>query len=86
MNKWKSLSTGLESKEQLKAHRTHKWKGLLLQNNLDLFRAKWWTPTEEALELTLWDEANVDYETRKTDLKTKIKALKAADKKKYFDV
>uniref|UniRef100_A0A6M3K0Y5 Uncharacterized protein n=1 Tax=viral metagenome TaxID=1070528 RepID=A0A6M3K0Y5_9ZZZZ len=84
MNKWISQSTGLESKEQLKSHRNDRWRGLLLKNNLDLLRALWWTPTEQALELTLWNEADVEYEQRKVKLKADIDRLKQADKEKYL--
>ena len=84
MDKWLSSSTGLESKEQLKSHRNDRWKGLLFQNNLDLLRALWWTPTEQALELTLWDEADIEYEDRKKALKAQIDKLKTADKEKYL--
>ena len=84
MDKWISQSTGLESKEQLKSHRNDRWRGLLLKNNLDLLRAKWWTPEEDALELTLWDEADIEYEQRKKALKAQIDNLKTADKEKYL--
>jgi len=84
MSKWKSKTTDLESKEQLKSHRKDKWKGLLIQNNLDLEMYPWWTDEEKTLERTLFAAADVDYEERKLKLKQEIKELSIEDKVKYF--
>ena len=84
MSKWKSETTNLESKAQLKSHRKDKWKGLLLQNNLDLELYSWWTEEEKALERTLFAEADENYEERKLKLNQEIKNLSIEDKSKYF--
>jgi hypothetical protein len=85
VNKWKSETTGLESKEQLKAHRAHKWLGLLSQNNLDLFLTFWWTQEEKVLEQTLWVEADIDYEVRKQDLKKQLDLLTDSELSQYME-
>ena len=84
MSKWISETTGLESKAQLKSHRKDRWKGLLLQNSLDLEMYPWWTDEEKALERSLFAEADKDYEERKAKLKQEIKKLSKEDKAKYF--
>ena len=84
MNKWKSETLELESKEQLKSHRKDKWKGVLLQNNLDLEMYHWWANEEKILEQTLFIEADKDYEVRKLVLKSQIDKLSAENKLIYF--
>lgn len=84
MSKWQSETTGLESKEQLKSYRKDKWKGLLLQNNLDLDLYPWWTDEEKELEEKLWEEADKDYEKRKEDLSKALHKLEALKLPIYF--
>ena len=84
MSKWKSETTELESKAQLKSHRKDKWKGLLLQNDLDLEMYPWWSDEEKIFERTLFAEADKNYEERKVKLKQELKKLSKENKTKYF--
>ena len=84
MSRWISETLDIESKEQLKSHRKDKWRGLLIQNGLDLDLYPWWTDEEKALEQTLWIEANKDYEERKVVLKTQIDKLSVKNADIYF--
>ena len=84
MSKWKSETTNLESKEQLKSHRKDMWRGLLLQNGLDIDLIPFWTQAEKDIEQNLWAQADVDYENRKAILKEQLKALSGDDLKIYF--
>jgi len=84
MSPYISDTTGLESKAQLKAHRKHRWQGLLLQNGLDPDLQRWWTQEELDLEESLWEQADVEYEERKTALKAKLDKLAPAELDTYF--
>ena len=68
MSKWKSETTELESKAQLKQHRIHLWQGLCKQNDLDLQTYPVWTDVEKA----------------KAKLKQDLKKLSKEAKAKYF--
>ncbi len=84
MNKWKSETLDIESKEQLKSHRKDKWRGLLIQNGLDLELYPWWTQEEKDLERALWLEADKDYEERKLILKSQVDKLSVKNTDVYF--
>ena len=83
-DKWASTTTNLVSKEQLKGNRYHLWKHLLAKNGLRADCAKWWTVEEQALEVTLWEQADAEYEKEKAALSAKIDALSKADQDVYF--
>lgn len=74
----------LPSKLWLKYNRKIKWRGLLLQNDLDLELSSWWSGDEKLLEQDLWVEADLDYDGRKVLLKEQLKALSKDDLKVYF--
>ena len=54
------------------------WRGLLIQNGLDIEMYPWWTEEEKALEQTLFIRADEDYETRKSELLLHLQALRNA--------
>jgi hypothetical protein len=84
MSKWESETFELESKLQLKAHREHKWKVLLFENNLNMLYYPFFTPAEIALEEGIWKLADNDYETRKEVLRGQLTALAANELVVYF--
>lgn len=85
MSKWISESTGLESKEQLKAHRRHQLQDKLADVNLDLKMYPFWLQADKDLEATLWRQADADYESRKVTLTAQIDGLPVNDKTAYFN-
>ena len=85
MSRWKSETFNIESKEQLKSYRKDMWKGLLMQNGLDLEMYPWWTVDEIALESNLFSQADENYEERKLALKAKLEKLAPVYLIRYFD-
>lgn len=84
MNKWKSETTELESKSQLKAHRIHKFNSLFIDTDLDMRFYPFFTQAEKDLEASVWNEADQDYEERKADLKIELNKLTAGKRSLYF--
>lgn len=84
MSKWLSELTGLESKAQLKAHRQHRFSALKADTDLIFAQSYAYTTEERQMADDLWTQADTDYENRKTELRTKLNALSAAKKTKYF--
>ncbi len=79
MSKWKSETTGLESKRQLQSHRDDKLSELISDNRLSP-----WCDADKAKQIILFAEADVLYEERKSKLKTAIQNLSTAKRKLYF--
>lgn len=84
MNKWKSETTDLPSKAQVKQYRVHLWKVLCAQNNLSLELYPIWAEDEKAQARQLWSDTISDYNHRKAELKQALKSLSPEKQTKYF--
>ena len=85
MGRWKDEKSGLESKAQLKAHRIHKFDGIFIDEDLDMKFYPVFTQAEKDLQFSIWQEADVDYETRKGELREKLNALSPTELTTYFN-
>lgn len=85
MSRWKSETTGLESKAQLKAHRKHRFNALIGETDLIFAQSYAYTTEERQLADNQWAEADEDYEERKARLRMALDSLSSVDKKKYFE-
>lgn len=83
--KYRSETTGLESKAQLDEYRKKRCRQALVENGLDTDFQFLWSVENKVLAQQLWDDTAVEDAQRKTELRTKVEKLSADDRAKYFN-